>query len=183
MRTCVVTRTQADPSGFVRLVLSPEGELLVDYRCRLPGRGAWVIPVKANLLKLESTPKLLNRSLRANVDTRGLLAKVCSANRRYLCDALSLAARSGRLVSGQKATWEFVGAGRARAVGFANDASPRLVAGFGAKFPELKVYELDLNREELGARIGKGSRAVFALGPGQAQHPLMIELGRMQALR
>ena len=183
MRTCVVTRTQAEPSGFVRLVLSPEGELLVDYRCRLPGRGAWVIPDKANLLKLESSPKLLNRPLRANVDTQGLLAKVQFANRRYLCDALSIAARSGRLVSGQKATWEFVESGRARAVGFASDASTRLVEGFLARFPTMSVYELDLDREELGSNIGKGPRAVFALGPGQAQYPLMIELRRMQALR
>ena len=135
------------------------------------------------MLKLESTPKLLSRSLRADVDTQGLLAKVQAANHRYLCDALSIAARSGRLVSGQKATWEFVESGRARAVGFACDASNRLITGFKSRFPEFKMYQLDLNREDLGARIGKSFTAIFALGQGSAQYPLMIELHRMQALR
>ncbi|MEE2751770.1 MAG: DUF448 domain-containing protein [Myxococcota bacterium] len=183
MRTCVVTRTQAEPSSFVRLVLSPDGELLVDYRCRLPGRGAWVLPTRENLLKLEAAPKLLSRSFRTAVDTQGVLSKVQAANHRHLCDALSLAARTGRLISGQNATWEFVESGRAQAVGFASDASTRLKADFAARFPEFSVYELDLDREELGARIGKGTRAIFALGAGRALQPLMNELGRMQALR
>ena len=129
----MVTRTQAEPSNFVRLVLSPDGELWVDYRCRLPGRGAWVIPSRENLLKLESTPKLLSRSFRTAVDTKGVLAKVQHANQRHLCDALSLAARTGRLISGQKATWEFVESGRAQAVGFANDASSRLTTDFASR--------------------------------------------------
>ena len=155
----------------------------MDYRCRLPGRGAWVIPSKENLLKLEAAPKILSRSFRASVDTSGVLAKVQHANRRHLDDALSLAARTGRLISGQKATWEFVESGRAQAVGFARDASPRLVNDFSMCFPGFTVYTLDLDREELGARIGKGARAVFALGAGRGLQPLMNELRRMQALR
>jgi len=182
-RTCVVSRRRSDPSGLVRLVLSSHGELFVDYRGRLPGRGAWVTPERSVLEALQDSPKLLNRALKASVDSSGLLEKVQEANQRHLLDALALAARAGVLASGNDAALGLVQSGKACAVVLASDASPRVIRRFSPDSSDVSVFPVVLNREQIGDRIGKGPRAVVAVAAGASSNQLLRELRRMAALR
>ena len=72
-RTCVATRDKADQSELIRLVLGPDGRVVVDYRGRLPGRGAWVTPSRAALEKLQQRPKVLSKVLRGAAIANDLL--------------------------------------------------------------------------------------------------------------
>ncbi len=182
-RTCVVSRRKADPAELVRLVLSPEGVLHVDYRGRLPGRGAWVLPERATLEKLQATPKILNRALKTPADTTGVLEKVQEANLLSLLDALSLSARSGALASGHDAALACLSSGTPCAVGLASDASPRVERRFFDAAGAVPIFRIPLDREQIGDRIGKGPRAVFAVASCAASKPLLRELRRMAALR
>ncbi len=182
-RTCVVSRRKADPADLVRLVLSPEGVLYVDYRGRLPGRGAWVLPEKATLEKLQATPKILNRALKTTADTTGVLEKVQEANLLSLLDALSLSARSGALASGHDAALACLSSSTPCAVGLASDASPRVERRFFDAAGAVPIFRMPLDREQIGDRIGKGPRAVFAVASCAASKPLLRELRRMAALR
>ena len=41
-RMCIVTREVKDEADLLRLVRSPEGEVVPDLARKLPGRGVWV---------------------------------------------------------------------------------------------------------------------------------------------
>lgn len=182
-RSCILTRQKADQSDLVRLVLSPEGELFVDYRAKLPGRGAWVYPRAAVLQALEGKPKVLARAFQQPVDAVGLLEKVRHANRRALMDALSLAARSGALVGGGQRVRDALNEKKCAALIFASDASDRLKADLERRVEGVPAFFLHLNRADLGAQIGKGPRAVMVVMSSKPGRHLIRELQRHHALR
>jgi uncharacterized protein len=39
---CIVTRSRGEPDDLVRFVCGPDGTVVPDIRCELPGRGVWV---------------------------------------------------------------------------------------------------------------------------------------------
>jgi predicted RNA-binding protein YlxR (DUF448 family) len=41
-RTCIVTRAAAPVDALIRFVVAPDGQVVPDFRRRLPGRGLWV---------------------------------------------------------------------------------------------------------------------------------------------
>lgn len=182
-RSCIVTRKKAEQTDLVRLVLSPEGELFVDYRAKLPGRGAWVVPTREVLERLEQHPKLLQRAFRGSVKAEGILEKMRDSNLLALNHALSLAARSGALVSGGKRVREAVSDSKCLGLIFASDASSRLKQDLLSRGGEVFALELALDRASLGAQIGKGPRAAMAVMASKPGRHLIRELQRHHALR
>lgn len=63
-RTCIGCRAKAPRPQLLRLVLAASGELAVDARARMPGRGAWVHADPA-CLDLAERRRALGRALRA----------------------------------------------------------------------------------------------------------------------
>ena len=61
-RTCVACRTVRPKRALVRIVRSPSGELSVDLRGKMPGRGAYCDP----------DPECLDRGLREGAIARAL---------------------------------------------------------------------------------------------------------------
>ena len=51
MRQCLGCREMKAKKDLIRVVRSPEGELSLDFRGKLPGRGAYVCPASACLAK------------------------------------------------------------------------------------------------------------------------------------
>ncbi|HJN77965.1 MAG TPA: DUF448 domain-containing protein [Myxococcota bacterium] len=182
-RMCIVTRERRSQADLVRLVLDPEGVLRVDYRARLGGRGAWVLPQRGLIEKIETRPGLLHRSLRAqDVDARGLLERVRAANSLAVRDALSLCARAGALAGGKDGVRAVIGSGGGLAVVLASDSSPRLAEDLRRRATGLLVIEVPLDREALGAQVGKGPRAALAVRRSKPGRSLARELHRMAAL-
>ena len=181
-RTCVVTREKGPPQRFVRLVLGPDGVVHVDYRGRLPGRGAWVSARRDAVAKLEAKPRILSRALRGAGDTRGLLDRVRAANEAALADALSLAARSGALHGGKDRVRLALSSG-ALGLALAADASPRLVEDLRRRAGNRPVVEVGWSAVELGALVGKGPRAALAVLPGKPGAAVLRELRRFSELR
>ena len=178
-----MTRRKAASDELVRLVLSPEGELCVDYRAKLPGRGAWVLPERAVLQALEAKPKILRLAFRQPVSSAGILEKVQEANRRALGDALSIAARAGALVGGGKRVREAIASKNCIALLFASDASARMRQDLMGR--ESSVFSLNMEHDcvELGSRIGKGPRSAIAVMSSKPGRHLKRELQRHAALR
>jgi ribosomal protein L7Ae-like RNA K-turn-binding protein len=155
----------------------------VDYRAKLPGRGAWVVPEREVFLRLESQPKLLQRAFRCPVRATGILSKVLHANSIAVEHALSLAARSGCLVSGGKRVRDALAEQNCLGVLFAEDASPRLRRDLLSRNEGKLGLEIDLDRAQLGAQIGKGPRAAVAIMGSKPGRHLIRELQRHRALR
>ena len=182
-RSCCATGVKGDRAQLIRLVAAPSGELFVDYGGKLPGRGAWVVPTKAAIEAIERSPKLVRKSLRREVDATGLLKKVREANDIAVMHALTLAARSGSLVAGGQRVRDSIASGAALAAIFASNCSPRLKADIISRCKEQVCIELPLTVDELGARIGKGQRAVLIVISSSTGRNLLRELDSMLALR
>ena len=64
MRQCVGCREMKPKKELIRVVRSPEGAVSLDFRGKLPGRGAYVCPDPACLAKARKT-KALERAFSA----------------------------------------------------------------------------------------------------------------------
>ncbi len=76
IRTCIGCRTREPASALIRLVADGDGEVQVDVRHRLPGRGAWIHPTTeciAKAARRRALPRALRREGLA-MDTERLAA-------------------------------------------------------------------------------------------------------------
>jgi predicted RNA-binding protein YlxR (DUF448 family) len=184
VRTCVVTREEHGPDALVRLCVGPDGRVEVDYRGKLGGRGAWVLPRREVVAQAEAKPAILRRALDApEASVEGLLERVRAANLRAMLELLSLAARAGAIAGGAEQVEGAALAGALTALVVATDASERSVAHATAAAPSLPVLNVPLDRDALGQRVGKGPRAVLGLRPSAVTRALLRELRTMEGLR
>ncbi|MBN1336628.1 MAG: YlxR family protein [Deltaproteobacteria bacterium] len=180
-RTCVACRRTGEPDDLVRLV-AHEGRAVPDLAGRLPGRGAWVCPTVACVQVLERRGSLLTRALRTPVDSTGLLERVRTASWADLEDALGVAARSGCVRGGAEVLARLGPDSGILALVAARDAAERSVAGASRRLPDVPVHHVPIDRIALGAAVGKGPRAVLAIGRGPASRRLLRILRRGERL-
>ena len=66
MRQCVGCREMKEKRSLIRVVKSPEGEVSLDFRGKLPGRGAYVCP-NPDCLKRARKSRALERAFSARL--------------------------------------------------------------------------------------------------------------------
>ena len=66
MRTCVVTREKLPKGELIRVVRTPEGEVIIDETGKANGRGAYLKKDKEVFLKAKKN-KILNRQLEVEI--------------------------------------------------------------------------------------------------------------------
>lgn len=66
MRTCVVTREKLPKAELIRVVRTPEGNVIIDESGKANGRGAYLKKDKEVFLKAKKN-KILNRMLEVEV--------------------------------------------------------------------------------------------------------------------
>ena len=182
-RTCVACREEGAREDLVRLVVAPDGAVVVDLRARLPGRGAWVHPQKSCVEAVESRRGLLARALAAPVVPGGLLILVRAAVETSVLDGLSMAAASGALVGGHDVLEAALRSGQVVEVAVASDASERTIASLRAAVGhEIPFTVVAVDREKLGARVGRGARAALGVVSSRATLGLRTQLRRLRAL-
>jgi predicted RNA-binding protein YlxR (DUF448 family) len=131
-RMCIVTRTRGEPDDLVRFVRGPDGTVVPDIRCELPGRGVWV-QARQPLVAQAVKRKLFRRGL--GEDCRALEAlpgQVADLLRRAALNYLALANKAGLVVAGFEKVAAAIGKGRAavlvEAADGAEDGWRKLVA-------------------------------------------------------
>lgn len=100
LRTCVVTRRQGPVEELIRFVAGPDGTIVPDLACKLPGRGVWVSlqkSVVATAVKTRAFNRSLKRELKADPDLPALVD--CLLTVRALA-ALSLTNKAGLALTG-----------------------------------------------------------------------------------
>lgn len=60
MRTCVVTREKLEKKDLIRVVRTPEGNIIVDETLKANGRGAYLKKDRDVILKAQKTKALEN---------------------------------------------------------------------------------------------------------------------------
>ena len=104
-RKCVLTGGKADRAALIRLVVSPDGEVLPDVRAKAPGRGAWIGVDRAELQRALDSGKLksaLGRAFRRRDLSvpADLPEQIETQLERAALDRLGLEARASTLVTG-----------------------------------------------------------------------------------
>lgn len=66
LRTCVVTKEVCEKKDLIRVVRTPEGNVIVDTKGKANGRGAYLKLMKEVILKAKAS-KALDKKLEVNV--------------------------------------------------------------------------------------------------------------------
>jgi predicted RNA-binding protein YlxR (DUF448 family) len=160
-RTCVGCRSVAEPAELVRLVVGPEGEVVVDLAGGSFGRGAWVHPRPECLQK--AAPAGLSRAFRAPIrlSPAELGERFRAAAQRRARGLIVAARRARKLEAGATVVAEAVTEHRAELVLVATDA--RASADFSWLEPLVAS----------GRALAFGSKAAFGSWLGRSETALL----------
>lgn len=99
-RLCLATRTVKPVAEMIRFVVAPDGTIIPDLGCSLPGRGAWVSATRA-ALETVLKRKAFGRAFKGKGTADATLADL--VYERLLADTratLSMANKAGRVLTG-----------------------------------------------------------------------------------
>ena len=99
-RMCAATRTIQPVSDLIRFVVGPDGEVVADVKGKLPGRGIWVTATRDALLeaiKRKAFARGFKRDVRLPAD---FVERTERLLERAVLDALAIAGKAGRVVTG-----------------------------------------------------------------------------------
>ena len=180
-RTCIGCRECGTDEELIRLVRSPQGDVVVDLRRKLPGRGAWVHPRQECL---RAAAKALSRAFKAptRVDADELLERVRSSLQHAAADGLSLAAAAGAVAGGRAAVQQALKDGKATHVLVASDASDRARRDAETFAGNRGIVPVVWTTDELGQRTGSPPRAMLAVLDHPASQHLRRQLRRLRQL-
>jgi uncharacterized protein len=128
VRTCILSREEAAREGLIRLVLSPDGEVLPDVRAKAPGRGAWIGVARAELEASRAKGRLkgaLSRAFKTG-DVRvpdDLGARIEAQLQRNVLDRLGLEFKAGHVAIGGDRIANAARSGQLHLLLHASDAS------------------------------------------------------------
>ena len=182
-RTCIACRKVADQDSLTRYVLAPGGQVLVDYRHKLPGRGAYTCPGR-DCMKTAVDRRQFQRTFRGEGEaptTEGLSAALESQIEDRIEGLLGMARKSGQVESGSNAVLGSLRhRGKFALVVITEDISEsigeKLVSA--AERQNVPVFKL-LKKDRLGQLLGKGERSVAAINAGALANALLVELQRL----
>lgn len=177
-RSCIFCRKSGHKSDLVRYVVSPENRLLVDYRQRLSGRGAYTCFSSACLhgaVKKNSFSRGLKQAC-PSVDAADLQRQLLEAVTRRAMNLIGMARKSGHLIAGTQVVQECLKRVELpELIILAEDISPTIgtkICGLAEK-KGLQVFHL-LTKHNLGKLLGKEQHSAVAVAKG----PLADALGR-----
>lgn len=183
-RSCLGCRQVFDQDRLVRYVLSPDGEVLVDYRHKLPGRGAYTCLDRGcidSAVKRRQFDRSFRGSLR-NVEAEILSEAVRQQVSARILNLLGMARKSGNVISGSSLVMETLSSRSGLAlVLVASDVSAAIGEKVAAKSAAAGVPCFSLfDKETLGRILGKGERSVIAFKQGLLAESVKIELSRYE---
>jgi predicted RNA-binding protein YlxR (DUF448 family) len=185
-RTCLACRTQASKESLLRYVIAPDGSLLVDYRQRLPGRGAYTC---MNLQCLTDAVRKggFKRAFKGrcnDVSVEGLAQQLRDEVRQKIIGLLGISRKAGCLVTGSNATLDALrGRTRIALVLLAEDISTGVaekVIG-AAKRDDVAVCHL-FEKKMIGHLLGKGEVSAVAFPDDDLSVMMLKELRRYEQL-
>lgn len=185
-RSCIGCREVREQSDLIRFVRAPDGALLVDYRHKLPGRGAYTC-LNRQCLERAVSRHQFERALRAPclpVSADQLSLALREAIQLRLAALLGMARKSSQLLSGGNQVLDALDKPRELAAVILTDDISDGVAGkltnkaSGGGVPCLRFA----TKADLGQLLGRGERSVAALLKGPLAATFMAEWQRYQVI-
>ena len=179
-RTCIACRQAEDKKKLVRYVVAPDGTVLVDYRQRLPGRGAYTCVSKECLVlavKRHSFQRCFKGQCNA-VDADELLLQLTRAVEQKIASLIGMARKSRQFIAGSNAVYEALKKGSSLAlIIVANDISVTIKNKIESLALKKNIYTAHLfAKDSIGQMLGKEERSVMAVQTGLLADSLLNEL-------
>ncbi len=173
---CGATRNKGD---LLRFVLSPDSVLTPDLKGKLPGRGAYICPLRT-CLGLAIKKKRFSAAFKTQVpgiDQATISSGIRTIVTERLRGYLSLASKAGEVFSGSDAVAGRLRGGKVGILFIATDLSEESRKKFAAMAGHAGVELVAMfDKENLGTLIGKEHRGVVAVEPGGFIAPIQREL-------
>jgi predicted RNA-binding protein YlxR (DUF448 family) len=157
-RLCVATRAVRPVADMLRFVAGPDGKVVPDIECRLPGRGVWITATRAALdraLRERSIQRAFRGDAEADADLPGLVDRLLE---RSALEGLSLANKAGQVVTGAAKVETSLATGNVSLLIHSSDAQPdgvrKLDAAARASGERLPVLRL-FRGEQLDLALGR----------------------------
>ena len=185
-RTCVACRESKQQDELVRYVVAPDGVLVVDYRHRLPGRGAYTC-ISTDCLNAAVEKNQFQRSFRGQcktIDRDTLIKELHNALEQKIINLLGMGRKSGQVVSGSNAVMAGLRQGTDLGLVIVTEDISAAIADkikVLADHCRVECSQL-LSKDLLGQILGKGERSVVALQQGALVDAILIELQRYKQL-
>jgi len=166
--------------------VAPDGALVIDYRHRLPGRGAYTC-IATECLQLAVERKQFQRSFRGSckdVDLDILAAEMFKAIEQKIINLLGMGRKSGQVVSGSNAVMAGLRQGAELSLVIVTKDISTAIADKIKALSERQQVNCSqlLNKDLLGQILGKGERSVVAVQNGALADAILIELQRYKQL-
>ncbi|MFC0588317.1 DUF448 domain-containing protein [Novosphingobium aquiterrae] len=191
-RTCILSGVAGSRDDFIRLAISPDGEVLPDALARAPGRGAWIAVSRVELETALTKGKLKGALARAYKGAaltipNDLPGRIEAALTRAFTDRLGLEMKSGRLLVGSDRIGEHARMGKvawlAHAADAGTDGSGKLDqawrVGEDAEGTGKAGVTLPLDRTALSVALGRDNVVHLALTDSHAAQRLAVPLQRL----
>ena len=99
-RTCITTGQTLPPHRLIRFVVAPDGHVVADLACRLPGRGAWVVASDDAIRKANKRGHFKRALGSGLLSDDQAIAMIAAQLRARALSIAGLARRSGLLFCG-----------------------------------------------------------------------------------
>jgi len=182
-RTCIACRKVADQADLVRYVLAPDQRVVVDYRHKLPGRGAYTC-LSAECLSTAVARQAFQRCFRGKADlpdAADLLVQLVNQIELRIESLLGMARKSGQVESGTSAA---LGRIRGRKPSGVLMVSDDISEGIAEKLRaaalthNVPAYTL-FDKSRIGRLLGKGERSAVVVTAGALADTMKDELERL----
>jgi len=186
LRTCLGCRSAFDQRELARYVLAPDDRVLVDYRQKLPGRGAYSC-VSIECVTKACRQRQFDRAFKRSGVTPAaeeLLAQLQAQLQSRVESLIGMARKAGQLSGGsQQVLAELDGDTTIGLVIVAGDISTGVLEKVArkAQFQHLQTCRL-LDKERLGQLVGRAERSVLAIRRGELCDNLKHELRRYEQI-
>lgn len=189
-RTCIVTRAKGPPERFIRFVQGPDGQVVPDLRCKLPGRGAWVTAERPRVLEAVKR-RSFKRAFKSEVEVPPTLADMIDGLlERDALQALSLANKAGLVVAGATKVEGSIGPKVPAALISASDGSADGVRKMEAAIRRLMGDEADsiarirdFRSDQLDLALGRTNVIHAAVAGGTAAEGFVTRARRLARYR
>lgn len=181
-RRCVVTRESGPKAGLLRFVIAPDGVVVPDLACKLPGRGIYVSADAATLAKAVGKGHFSRAAKCAVTVPPDLAARVEAQLEARVVDLVALARKAGQAVCGLEKTKAALVAGDAALLLQAADGSERGRAALRPPDGEDSLVSC-LSGRELGLAFARDSVIHAAVLAGGLAERIRHEARRLAGLR
>lgn len=176
VRSCVGCRQRHSMQTLLRLQVDQLGRLSPSSDPTEGRRTAWVCHRAECVRRIQRNPKGLYRALRQKgPDIRGLQDRILHHMDEQAAELMSRCHRHGLLVSGRG---RLLGVDGIVALIAASDASQKSLNLLAQRHPDAEQLQTGLDRNTIGALIGKKERAVVGARQGRSSELLRESLRR-----